>query len=171
MHEQHAHEQIYEELDGVKFVSRSGHEAKRDKRVFSLEKEPIVFLVRNFGTRQRIRSSFVQDYTYRTAKQTRQLTTKSQYRTSSVARRRIILKSLWFELPSTTTTTRRRSPSQVGQLEIETINWGSQWPTYDRHSTFVTFFILRLRLPLFLLRFLSSTLFSLFPFFPRIAQC
>lgn len=29
MREQYAHGQIYEELDGVKFVSRSGHRVKR----------------------------------------------------------------------------------------------------------------------------------------------
>lgn len=69
----------------------------------------------------------------------RQLATKSQYRTSSlslslsVARGRIILKSVWFASTMTAT------PTQVGQLEIESINWGSQWPTYDRHPTFFFF--------------------------------
>lgn len=43
------------------------------------------------------------------------------------------MKSVWFASTMTAT------PTQVGQLEIESINWGSQWPTYDRHPTFFFF--------------------------------
>lgn len=72
------------------------------------------------------------------------------------------MKSVWFASTMTAT------PTQVGQLEIESINWGSQWPTYDRHPTFFFFLLF---LPLL---FLLSSVFS-FPshspllrrFFPR----
>ena len=78
----------------------------KEKKKKKKNNEPIVFLVRGFGTRKRVRSLFVRELVRRKGgASARQLATKSQYRTSSVARGRIILKSLWFALASTTTAT------------------------------------------------------------------
>lgn len=107
--------------------------------IFRVEEEPIVFFFFFRSRRLGRGNAFAHCFGAVWSGGARQLATKSQYRTSSlslslsVARGRIILKSVWFASTMTAT------PTQVGQLEIESINWGSQWPTYDRHPTFFFF--------------------------------